>query len=78
VGRARSARVIGAASVQNTGTSITSVMCMTMCAENSRMPYTNGPPLVTQVNTAQPTSHETVRPTGQRSPRAVTRRTHPR
>ena len=50
-------------------------MCMTMCMLNSTRPQIPGALQVAQTNSAQPSTQQMVRPTGQASPRRRSRTT---
>ena len=69
-GRVRSARVTGAPSASDSGTTIDSSMCWTMCTLSSVVSYAASPDVVANRKAPIPTTtNATVRPTGQRSPR---------
>ena len=72
----RSASVTGAPSAQNSGTTIDRIMCCTMCTLSSVVSYAARPEEVAKKNDPiPPTTKDSVRPTGQRSPRSCSRQT---
>lgn len=68
-GSTRKAKVIGAPRSNRIGASIDNTMCCAMWTLNSAVPNTATPVQVTTSKVTRPSSHATVRPSGQATPR---------